>query len=100
MGPRWCKIKGVFDYYSVMNNWHRSLLVLLFGIYSRSGFEMIGFTGESQVLLFHVTGQTGQCVPVRPAVIERSDRPGRGLTGRRCVSFGFGLFVWISVIIS
>ena len=33
-----CKIKGVFDYYSVMNNWHRRLLVLLFGIYSRSGF--------------------------------------------------------------
>uniref|UniRef100_A0A0E0BSU5 Disease resistance N-terminal domain-containing protein n=1 Tax=Oryza glumipatula TaxID=40148 RepID=A0A0E0BSU5_9ORYZ len=33
-----CKIKGVFDYYSVMNNWHRRLLVLIFGIYSRSGF--------------------------------------------------------------
>ncbi len=33
-----CKIKGVFNYYSVMNNWHRRLLVLIFGIYSRSGF--------------------------------------------------------------
>ncbi len=32
-----CKIKGVFDYYSV-NNCHWRLLVLLFGIYSRSGF--------------------------------------------------------------
>ncbi len=33
-----CKIKGVFDYYSMMNNWHWRLLVLLFGIFSRSGF--------------------------------------------------------------
>ena len=24
----------------------------------------------------------------------------RGLTGRLCVGFGFGLFVWISVIVS
>ncbi len=33
-----CKIKGVFYYYSVTNNWHRRLLVLIFEIYSRSGF--------------------------------------------------------------
>ena len=36
--------------------------------------EMIGFTGESQVLLFYVTGQTGQVLPVRPAVYARSGR--------------------------
>ncbi len=33
-----CKIKGVFYYYSVMNNWHWRLLVLIFEIHSRSGF--------------------------------------------------------------
>ena len=36
--PSLCKIKGVFDYYFVMNNWHWRLLVLIFGIYSQSGF--------------------------------------------------------------
>ena len=33
-----CKIKDVFDYYSVMNNWHLTLLVLIFGDYWRSSF--------------------------------------------------------------
>ncbi len=35
---------------------------------------MIGFTGELQVLLFYVTGQTGHVLPVRPACIAWSDR--------------------------
>ena len=54
---------------------------------------MIGFT----VILCdrsdwaEVASQTMLCV--------RSDWPARGLTGRRCVGFGFGLFLWISVIV-
>ncbi len=32
-GSSACKIKCVFDYYYVMNNWHWRLLVLIFGIY-------------------------------------------------------------------
>ncbi len=70
--------------------------------------EMIGFTGESQVYHFMWTGQTGPVRSVRPACNAWSDwrvmrgqtGAARGLTGRRCVGFGFGLFVWISVIIS
>ena len=38
-----CKIKGVLDYYSVMNNWALEIIGFVFGIYSRSGLEMIGF---------------------------------------------------------
>ncbi len=37
------KIKGVFDYYFVMNNWHRRLLVLIFGFIHEEVLEMIGF---------------------------------------------------------
>ena len=83
----------VFDYYSVINNWHWRLLVLIFGIYFRSGFgDDWNFTGDLQVLLFW----------------DRSDRrvsrcqtgTARGLTGRRCVGFDFRLFVWISMIVS
>jgi hypothetical protein len=93
-GRSWvCKIKDVFDYYSMMNNWHWRLLVLLFGIYSRSGF---GDDWISRVNL-QVLLELG---PVGPAVCARSDRPARGLTGRLYVGFGFGLFIWISVIIS
>ncbi len=33
-----CKIKGVFDYYSVMNNWALEIIGFVFGIYSQSGF--------------------------------------------------------------
>ncbi len=95
------KSKGFFYYYSVMNNWHWRLLVLIFGIYLRSGF---GDDWISQVIyriLLDLGPDRPGCVcRVRPAVIERSDRPARGLTGRRCVSFGFGLFVCISVIVS
>ncbi len=59
------------------------------------------FTGDLQELLSVIwSNQTGLCVPVRPALIERSDRPAHGLTGRLHVSFDFGLFVWISVIVS
>ncbi|BAC05659.1 OJ1005_B10.29 [Oryza sativa Japonica Group] len=43
---------GVFDSYSVMNNWHMRLLVLIFGDYWRVVLEMIGFSGDIQVLLF------------------------------------------------
>ncbi len=53
---------------------------------------MIGFADDLQVLL--LSGL------VRPALCERSDRPAHGLTGRLCVGFGFGLFVWISVDVS
>ena len=46
--------------------------------------------------------------PVRPGLCCRSDRrvmrgqtgAARGLTGRRCVGFGFGLFIWMSMIVS
>ncbi len=70
-----CKIKGVFDYYYVMNNWHWRLLVLIFRIYLRSGFgdDWI-LTGDLQVLLIWVrsdlagvAGQTGVYRAVRPA---------------------------------
>ncbi len=45
--------------------------------------------------------------PVRPGMCCRSDRlvlcgqtgAAHGLTGRRCVGFGFELFIWISVIV-
>ncbi len=70
-----CKIKGVFDYYSVMNNWHQRLLVLLFGIYFRSGFRD---DWNLQVIYRYcylldwsdwavVAGQTGVYHAVRPA---------------------------------
>ncbi len=53
--------------------------------------EMIGFTGESTGYCcdFMWTGQTGLVLPVRPRVAPVF-----------CVGFGFGLFVWISVIVS
>ncbi len=35
---KFCKIKVFFYCYSVMNNRHWRLLVLIFGIYFRSGF--------------------------------------------------------------
>jgi hypothetical protein len=69
-----CKIKGVFDYYSVMNNWHWRLLVLIFGIYLQSGF---GDDWILQVICRYYwmwSGQTGQVLPVWPACIARSDR--------------------------
>ena len=69
---------------------------MLFGIYSRSGF---GDDWISQVNI-QVLLDLG---PVRPGTGCRSDRRVlRGLTGRRCVGFGFGfeLFVLISVIVS
>ena len=91
-----CKIKGVFDYYSVMNNRHWRLLVLLFGIYFRSGFADDWI---SQVNLQDIA--VILCGPVKPGMCCRSDRRvSRGLTGRLCVGFGFGLFIWMSVIIS
>ena len=80
-----CKIKSVFDYYSVMKNWHWRLLDLQ--------------VNRRFIILYG---------PVRPGRCGRSDRrvlrgqtgAARGLTDRRCVGFGFVLFVWISVIIS
>ena len=72
-----CKIKCVFDYYSVINNWHRRLLVLLFGIYFRSGFgdDWISQVNLQVLLLFYVdrsdrtgcAGQIGVYCAVRPA---------------------------------
>ncbi len=57
-----------------MNNWHWRLLVLIFGIYLRSDFgDDRDFTGDLQVLLIG-SGQTGHGLPVRPAVMERSDQ--------------------------
>ncbi len=59
-----------------MNNWHWRLLVLLFGIYLRSGFGDDWISQVNiQVLLSVGTGQTGQALPVRSACIARSDRP-------------------------
>ena len=68
---------GICDYWF----WYWSLL--------SKWFWMIGFTGA--VIL---------CGPVRPGGGCRLDRLACGLTGRRYVGFGFGLFVWISEFIS
>ncbi len=76
---------------------------MLFEIYSRSGF---GDDWISQVNLQDTA--VILCGPVRPGRCCRSDRcvlrgqtgAAHGLTGRRCVGFGFGLFIWISVIVS
>ncbi len=62
--------------------------------------EMIGFAGEQELLLEFWTSQARQGLPDRPVCIERSDRLARGLIGRLCVGFGFGLFRWISVDVS
>ncbi len=84
-----------------MNNWHWRLLVLIFGIYLRSGF------GDDWNL--HVIDRDYSMLgPVRLGMGCRSDRrvshgqtgAARGLIGRLCVGSGFGLFVWISVIVS
>ena len=61
-----CEIKGVFYYYSVMNNWHWRLLVLIFGIYLRSGF---GDDWISQVINMYYW----ICGPVRPGMCCQSD---------------------------
>ncbi len=58
-----------------MNNWHRRLLVLIFGIYSRSGFGDDWISQVNlQVLCWIGSGQTGHGLSVRPACIARSDR--------------------------
>ncbi len=70
---------------------------MIFRFYSQSGF---GYDWISQVNL-QVLLDLGT---VRPGMGCRSDRrvmrgqtgAARGLTGRHCVGFGFGLFIWIS----
>nr|ABA97191.2 retrotransposon protein, putative, Ty1-copia subclass [Oryza sativa Japonica Group] len=43
-----CKIKGVFDYYSVMNNWALEIIgFVIWNLFTKWFLEMIGFTGES-----------------------------------------------------
>ena len=66
-GSSACKIKCVFDYYYVMNNWHWRLLVLIFGIYLRSGF------GDNWIshVIYRILLDLG---PVRPGCVCRSDR--------------------------
>ncbi len=89
-----CKIKVCFDYYSVMNNWRMRLLVLIFGDYGQTGFGDDWFFRWWTGLLF-LSGK------VRPGNCCRSNqRYASGQTDQRCVGFGFGLFVWISVIVS
>ncbi len=82
---------------------HWRLLVLLFVIYSRSGF------GDDWILQVNLQDTAMiLCGPVRPGLCCRSDRRvmrgqtgvARGLTGQHCVGFGFGLFIWISEFIS
>jgi hypothetical protein len=44
-----CKIKGVFDYYSVMNNWALEIIgFVIWNLFTKWFLEMIAFTGESQ----------------------------------------------------
>jgi hypothetical protein len=75
-----CKIKGVFDYYSVMNNWHRRLFVFLFRIYLRSGF------GDDWILQVNLQDTAVIfCRPVRPGMCCWSDR--RVLRGQSLVFF-------------
>jgi hypothetical protein len=62
--------------------------------------EISDFQVMNRVYYFIGTGQTGRWLLVKPACVERSGRPARGLTDRRCVGFSFGLFLWISVIVS
>ena len=62
--------------------------------------EIIDFQVMNKVCCIVGIGQTGRWLPVRPTLCERSDWLALGMTGRRCVGFGFGLFLWISVIVS
>lgn len=61
-------------------------------------WRWLDFQVMNREYCFVWSDQTGQVLPVRPTCIERSDRPAHSLTGQLCVGFGFGLFLWISVI--
>ena len=73
---------------------------VIWNLFAKWFWIWLDFTGDLQVQLF--------VGPVRPDMWCRSDRrvsrgqtgAARGLTCRLCVGFGFGLFVWISVIFS
>jgi hypothetical protein len=84
-----------------MNNWALEIIgFVIWNLFSKWFWRLLDFTGESAGFII-------LCGPVRPGSGSRSDRrvirgqtgAAHGLTGRHCVGFGFGLFIWISEFI-